>query len=129
MSQADHVSAAKQVNVGFDGKCVSRAVLLADGTRKSVGVIFPSRLVLDADAPGRKEINAGRCRVRLNGESQWREYGAGERFSEPDSGSFDIETIELLDYARQFGSGGIALPFAVSSWEGKPCRHSTSSPR
>ena len=57
----------KQANVYFDGKCVSHTVLLADGTRKSLGVIFPSTLTFNTGAPERMEILAGRCRVRLAG--------------------------------------------------------------
>ena len=92
MSQFDHVSVVKQANVYFDGKCVSHTVLFADGTKKTVGGIFPSQLT----------FNTGRCRVRLKGESQWREYAAGERFSVPGNSSFDIETVELLDYVCHF---------------------------
>ena len=32
-----------QANVYFDGKCVSHSVTLADGTKKSVGVVLPSQ--------------------------------------------------------------------------------------
>ena len=102
MSQFDHVSVVKQANVYFDGKCVSHTVLFADGTKKTVGVIFPSQLTFNTGAPEIMEINAGRCRVRLKGESQWREYAAGERFSVPGNSSFDIETVELLDYVCHF---------------------------
>ena len=102
MSQFDNVSVVKKANVYFDGKCVSHTVLFADGTKKTVGVIFPSQLVFNTAAPEVMEINAGRCRVRLKGESQWREYAAGERFSVPGNSSFDIETVELLDYVCHF---------------------------
>ncbi len=102
MSQFDHVSVVKQANVYFDGKCVSHIVLFADGTKKTVGVIFPSQLTFNTGAPEIMELNAGRCRVRLKGESQWREYAAGERFSVPGNSSFDIETVELLDYVCHF---------------------------
>ena len=50
MSQFDNVSVVKKANVYFDGKCVSHTVLFADGTRKSVGVIFPSKLTFNTDA-------------------------------------------------------------------------------
>nr|MBP6753142.1 DUF1255 family protein [Alicycliphilus sp.] len=30
-----------QANVYFDGKCVSHSLTLADGTKKSVGVVLP----------------------------------------------------------------------------------------
>ena len=102
MLQFDHVSVVKQANVYFDGKCVSHTVLFADGTKKTVGVIFPSQLTFNTGAPEIMEVNAGRCRVRLKGESQWREYAAGERFSVPGNSSFDIETVELLDYVCHF---------------------------
>jgi uncharacterized protein YaiE (UPF0345 family) len=102
MSQFDNVSVAKKANVYFDGKCVSHTVLFADSTKKTVGVIFPSQLTFNTGAPEVMEINAGRCRVRLKGESQWREYAAGERFSVPGNSSFDIETVELLDYVCHF---------------------------
>ena len=102
MSQFDHVSVVKQANVYFDGKCVSHTVLFADGTKKTVGVIFPSQLTFNTGAPEIMELNAGRCRVRLKGESQWREYAAGERFSVPGNSSFDIETVEVLDYVCHF---------------------------
>jgi hypothetical protein len=39
--QFDGVSVVKKANVYFDGKCVSHTVILADGVRKSVGVILP----------------------------------------------------------------------------------------
>ena len=44
MSQYDNVSVVKKANVYFDGKCVSHTVLMADGSKKTVGVILPSSL-------------------------------------------------------------------------------------
>jgi hypothetical protein len=103
MSQFDNVSVIKKANVYFDGKCISHTVVFPDGTRKSVGVILPASLVFSTGAPEIMEINAGRCRVRLKGESEWRGYGAGERFSVPGNSSFDIEVTETLDYVCHFG--------------------------
>ena len=37
----DGVTVSTQANVYFDGKCVSHGIVLADGTKKSVGVILP----------------------------------------------------------------------------------------
>ena len=102
-NQFDGVSVVKRANVYFDGKCVSHTVLLPDGSRKTVGVILPSTLTFNTGAPEVVEINAGRCRVRLKGESDWKEYAAGQRFSAPGNSSFDIETLELLDYVCHFG--------------------------
>lgn len=102
MSQFDNVSVVKKANVYFDGKCVSHTVQFPDGTKKTVGVIFPSSLVFNTGAPEIMEINGGVCKVRLKGESEWKTYQAGEKFSVPGNSSFDIETVEMLDYVCHF---------------------------
>ena len=102
MSQFDNVSVIKKANVYFDGKCVSHTVQFPDGSKKTVGVIFPSSLVFNTGAPEIMEINGGVCKVRLKGENEWKTYQAGEKFSVPGNSSFDIETVELLDYVCHF---------------------------
>lgn len=102
MSQFDNVSVVKKANIYFDGKCVSHTVLFSDGAKKTIGVIFPSQLVFNTGAPEIMEINGGKCRVRLKGESDWKAYGAGGKFSVPGSSSFEIETVETLDYVCHF---------------------------
>ncbi|BBP00075.1 pyrimidine/purine nucleoside phosphorylase [Sulfuriferula nivalis] len=102
MSQFDQVSVIKQANIYFDGKCVSHTVLFADGTKKTIGVIFPSQLVFNTGLPEIMEINAGKCKVKLAGESEWKTYQTGEKFSVPGDSRFDIETLETLDYVCHF---------------------------
>ena len=102
MSQFDQVSVVKKANVYFDGKCVSHTVLLADGTRKSVGVIFPSRLTFGTGAPEIMELLEGRCRVKLAGESEFKDYAGGQSFDAPGNSSFEIETLETLHYVCHF---------------------------
>lgn len=101
--QFDNVSVIKKANLYFDGKCVSHNIVLADGSKKSVGVIFPSSLVFNTGAPEIMELNAGKCRIRLKGESEWKTYEGGQSFNVPGNSSFDIETIETLDYVCHFG--------------------------
>lgn len=102
MSHFDNVSIIKKANVYFDGKCVSHTVLFPDGSRKTVGVIFPSALTFSTAAPETMEINAGACRVRLAGETEWKTYGAGDSFEIPGNSRFDIEVIDMLDYVCHF---------------------------
>ena len=78
MSQFDNVSVVSKANVYFDGKCVSHSITLADGTKKSVGVILPATLTFNTGAPEIMETVAGSCRVKLAGESDWKSYGAGQ---------------------------------------------------
>ena len=102
MSHLDQVSIVKKSNVYFDGKCVSHTVFLEDGTRKTVGVIYPSKLSFNTAAPETMEIVGGICKVRLQGEEEWKTYSSGESFKVPGSSSFDIETVEFLDYVCHF---------------------------
>jgi uncharacterized protein YaiE (UPF0345 family) len=102
MSQFDQVSVIKKSNVYFDGKCVSHTVLFPNGSRKTIGVIFPSLLTFNTSAPEIMEITGGICKVQLDGEPAWKTYAAGESFSVPANSRFDIETVELLDYVCHF---------------------------
>ena len=102
MAQFDNVSVKKKANVYFDGKCVSHTVLFPNGTRATVGVIFPGTLTFNTGSPELMEINSGICKVRLNGENEWKAYGAGEKFTVPGNSSFDIEVTETLDYVCHF---------------------------
>ena len=100
--QFDNVSVKKQANLYFDGKCVSHTVLFADGTKKTIGVIFPSSLTFNTGAAEIMELNAGTCRIRLDGQSEWKTYQGGQRFDVPANSRFDIETITTLDYVCHF---------------------------
>ncbi|MGI4847581.1 MAG: pyrimidine/purine nucleoside phosphorylase [Janthinobacterium lividum] len=102
-TQFDNVSVVKKANVYFDGKCISHNIVLADGSKKSIGVIFPSTLTFKTGAPEIMEINGGKCRIRLAGSSEWTSYQGGEHFSIIGNSSFDIETLEMLDYVCHFG--------------------------
>lgn len=102
-AQIDQVSVVKKSNIYFDGKCVSHTVILADGSKKTVGVIFPSSLTFNTGAPEIMEIVGGVCKVRLDGASDWQTYGAGQEFKVAGSSKFDIETVETLDYVCHFG--------------------------
>jgi uncharacterized protein YaiE (UPF0345 family) len=103
MSTLQNVTLTTKSNVYFDGKCVSHTVLLADGSRKTVGVIFPSSLTFNTGAPETMEIVSGKCRVKLAGSDAWQNYESGQQFDVPANSAFDIDTLELLDYVCHFG--------------------------
>jgi uncharacterized protein YaiE (UPF0345 family) len=103
MTQLENVTVLAQSNVYFDGKCVSHTVLLADGTKKSVGVILPSTLTFGTAAPERMEVVGGSCRVQMAGSDTWEAYAAGSSFDVPGDSSFDIEVTEQFDYICHYG--------------------------
>jgi hypothetical protein len=103
MNQFNNVSVVSKANVYFDGKCVSHSLTLADGSKKSVGVILPSTLTFNTGAPEIMETVAGSCRVKMAGGSEWKAYGAGQSFNVPGNSSFEIEVAgEPYHYVCHF---------------------------
>ena len=100
--QIDNVSIATKANVYFDGKCISHTIFLPDGTRKSVGVILPSRLTFDTQSAELMELVAGSCRVRQKGDAKAATYQAGNSFRVAANSSFEIEVLETLHYVCHF---------------------------
>jgi uncharacterized protein YaiE (UPF0345 family) len=99
----DRVAVATKANVYFDGKCVSHSITLADGTKKSVGVILPASLTFNTGAPEIMECVAGSCEYRLAGTSEWKKSSAGEQFSVPGDSSFELRATEPYHYICHFG--------------------------
>ncbi len=99
----DGVSVNPQANVYFDGKCVSHSITLADGTKKSVGVILPATLTFNTGAAEIMECVAGSCEYRLSGSDAWVTSGAGQKFSIPANSKFDIRVSDAYHYICHFG--------------------------
>ena len=99
----DGVSVTTQANVYFDGKCVSHGITLADGSKKSVGVILPATLTFKTGAPEIMECVAGSCEYKLAGSNDWVTSAAGQRFSVPGNTSFDIRVSQAYHYICHFG--------------------------
>jgi len=98
------VVVSTKANVYFDGKCVSHGITLADGTKKSVGVILPATLTFNTGAPEIMEGVSGSCEYRLAGTDAWVRSGAGERFNVPGNSKFDIRVSgEPYSYICHFG--------------------------
>jgi len=97
------VTVATQANVYFDGKCVSHGITLADGTKKSVGVVLPATLTFNTGAPEIMECVAGACEYKLAGTETWVRSQAGERFSVPGNSSFQIRVTDAYHYICHFG--------------------------
>lgn len=102
-TRIDGASVTTQANVYFDGKCVSHSLTLADGSKKSVGVILPSTLTFQTGAPEVMECVAGHCEYRLDGSDTWSPCGPGQSFSVPGQSHFDIRVSEAFHYICHFG--------------------------
>jgi len=105
MSQAEYsnVTAVAKANVYFDGKVVSHTIKFADGTKKTLGLIYAGAFHFGTDAPERMDITAGRCEVRLDGETTWNTYEGGSSFKVPGKSGFDIKVASgIAEYVCSF---------------------------
>jgi uncharacterized protein YaiE (UPF0345 family) len=71
---------------------------LADGTKKSAGVVLPSQLTFGTAAAEIMECVAGSCEYKLDGTDQWLTSKAGESFQVPANSKFDIRVTESYHY-------------------------------
>jgi len=90
ISTIQNVSVPLKANVYFDGKVISHTLLAADGSKKTIGLIYPGSFHFNTDAPERMDILAGACQVKLAGETAWKSYASGTTFHVPGKSSFDI---------------------------------------
>ena len=98
-----NVTLTTQANVYFDGKCVSHGITLADGTKKSVGVVLPATLTFNTGAAEIMECVGGSCEYKLAGSDEWKKSGPGDKFRIPANSSFEIRVTEPYHYICHFG--------------------------
>ncbi len=63
------VTAVAKANVYFDGKVVSHAILFPDGTKKTLGLIYPGEYHFGTDAAELMQVTDGTCAVVLDGST------------------------------------------------------------
>ncbi len=98
-----NVTAVAKANVYFDGRVVSHTILFPDGSKKTLGLIYPGKFHFGTDKAERMEIVAGDCSVKLDGQTAIATYGAGEHFDVPASSGFDIEVADgICEYICSF---------------------------
>ena len=79
------------------------AITLADGTKKSVGVVLPSSLTFNTGAPEIMECVGGACEYKLKDSTDWLTSKAGEKFKVPGQSSFEIRVTDAYHYICHFG--------------------------
>jgi uncharacterized protein YaiE (UPF0345 family) len=102
-TQFENVIVVCKANVYFEGKVVSHTVLFPEGQKKTLGLIYPGTYHFGTDAPERMEIVAGACRVKQDGDKEWRHYAAGTELRVPGQSGFDIAVDQgLCEYVCSF---------------------------
>lgn len=85
-----NVTAVAKANVYFDGKVVSHSIVFPDGSKKTLGLIYPGSFHFGTQAAERMEIVDGECTVKLDGGAATATYKAGQAFDVPANSGFDI---------------------------------------
>jgi uncharacterized protein YaiE (UPF0345 family) len=99
-----NVTVLTKANVYFDGKVVSHTLHLADGRKKSLGVIFPGEYHFGTAEPEVMEITAGSCEVVLDGSTDTLAVAAGAAFEVAGNSGFIIRvTGSPCEYICSFG--------------------------
>jgi uncharacterized protein YaiE (UPF0345 family) len=102
-TQFSGVTVHTKANIYFDGKVVSHTVLMPDGAKKTLGLIYPGSYHFGTGAPERMEIVAGDCRVTVDGSTDARDYPAGTFFDVPGKSGFTIEVkAGICEYICSF---------------------------
>ena len=90
MKQFSNATVDAVANVYFEGKVVSHTIHLDDGSRKTLGVIFPGTYRFDTDAPEIMEITAGSCEVVIDGSANTRFVPTDDSFEIAAKSGFSI---------------------------------------
>lgn len=104
MNKIENVSVDLKANIYFDGKVVSHTVHFQDGSRQTIGLIYPGSYNFKTGAPETMRIIAGHCKAKVAGQDTWKEFGPGTQFSIPGHSSFDIAVESgIAEYLCIFG--------------------------
>ena len=102
-TEFSNVTAFAKANVYFDGKVVSHSLLFADGSKKTLGLIYPGSYHFGTDKAELMEIVAGGSVVKLDGSEGTTSYAGGEAFEVPAKSGFDITVSEgICEYICSF---------------------------
>lgn len=103
MNSFANVTVDTKANIYFDGRVVSHTVYFQDGSKKTLGLIYPGSYHFGTAAPERMEIISGDCNVVLDGSTDSTSYAAGTFFDVPGNSGFTIKVGEnICEYICSF---------------------------
>ena len=102
-SSFSNVTVDARANIYFDGRVVSHTVHFPDGSRKTLGLIFPGKYHFNTAAPELMEIISGTCQVVLDGTPDLMEIAAGSAFEAAADSGFTITVNDsICEYICSF---------------------------
>jgi hypothetical protein len=102
VSQYENVSVVKAANIYFDGKVSSRTVILADGSKVTLGIMLPGDYEFGTAEKEIVEVLTGDLQVLLPNESEWRTLASGDIFEIPADSKFQLQVASTTDYVCSY---------------------------
>lgn len=100
--QFENVTAIAKANLYFEGNVVSHTIHLANGERKTLGVIKPGSYRFDTHAAELMEIIDGSCDVTLEGSETKQTHAAGSSFNVPAQSAFNLQSPTGCQYVCSY---------------------------
>ena len=98
-----NVTAVTKANIYFDGNVVSHGLLFPDGSKKTLGLVYPGAYHFKTEKAERMEIISGTCHVKIDGQGEMRSYSDGSSFDVPADSGFRIEVLDgICEYVCSF---------------------------
>ncbi|MEI8310349.1 MAG: pyrimidine/purine nucleoside phosphorylase [Verrucomicrobiota bacterium] len=85
-----NVTAVAKANVYFDGRVVSHTILSPDGSKRTLGLIYPGTYHFGTAAAELMQIVDGVCTVVLDGTESKSAHESGGEFRVPANSGFTI---------------------------------------
>jgi purine/pyrimidine-nucleoside phosphorylase len=102
MSEFKDVTIIKKANIYFDGKVTSRTVIFPDGSRKTLGIMFPGDYEFNTAEMEIMEILSGELDVMLHDSGRWITIKEGEVFEVLAQSKFSLKVKSLTDYCCSY---------------------------
>ena len=97
------VNVHAKANVYFDGKVVSHSIIFSDGSKKTLGLIYPGSYHFNTEQAEKMEIIAGKCKVLVDGTKKSILYEIGGSFEVSSNSGFSIEVSDgICEYICSF---------------------------
>ena len=90
----ENVTVHAKANIYFDGKVVSHSIVMEDGSKKTLGLIYPGSYHFNTEQAEKMEIIAGKCEVVLDNSEGSNSYSDGQAFEVAANSGFTIEVSE-----------------------------------
>jgi len=97
-----NVTIVKKANIYFDGKVTSRTIIFPDGSKKTLGIMFPGDYEFGTAEKEIMEILAGNLEVMLPGTREWATFKEGDVFEVPAESKFNLKIKSLTDYCCSY---------------------------